>query len=196
MSPTSPTSPSPTLARRPRCPGLSSTCTIGGIRRQEAAVRKVRPKQEEQVALGECPISTAPAEETGHPDGIGVVRLEDVLPAVGVADRRVEQLCELQHFLACVSAALAAEDHGTARCREVLSQPVEVGIRRTDPGSALRQRPTAGRLLDLHDADVAGQDDHPDTTLQDRSLHGEFGQPRHLAWRGDVARRTACSRRR
>ena len=158
-----------------------------GISRQEFAVREVRPQQEEQVALGEALIRAAPTEQTRHSHGIGVVRLEDVLSAIRVADGSVHQLRKLKNLGPRIATTLAAEDHRAAGRCDTLSQVVEVGIHRPDLRPGLRQRAAAGRMVDLHDADVSGQDDHPDTTLQDRCLQGEFGQPRHLSRRGDVA---------
>lgn len=107
--------------------------------------------------------------------------------AIRKADRRLQQLRKLEDFGPGITTTFAAEDHRAAGRRDALSQTIEVRIHRPDLRSGLRQRATAGRMVDLHDADVTGQDDHPDTTLQDRRLQGELGQPRHLCRRRDVA---------
>jgi hypothetical protein len=157
-----------------------------GVRRQEISVRKIRPEQEEQVALCQRLMRPAPSEQTCHPDCVGVARFQDVLGAVRIADGGTEQARELQHLSSCVAAAFASEDHGAARSLNALRQRVEADVQRTDLGSALRQGTIVGRTFDLHHADIPRHDNHPNAALKDRGLEGERGQPRHLAWRGDV----------
>ena len=92
VSPTSPTRPRLMFARRPRCDGLVVDLDDRGIGLEERPVREVRSEHQQQVAIGERLLRAAPAEQAGHAHAGGVVVLEHVLAAIGVADRGLQRL--------------------------------------------------------------------------------------------------------
>jgi hypothetical protein len=63
----------------------------------------------------------------------------------------------------------------------------DVRVARSDLRPDHRERVAQQRLVHVHRGDVAGQDDHPDSALQDRGLHRELGDTGHLGRRGDVS---------
>jgi hypothetical protein len=151
-----------------------------GVVRHEIAEREVGPEQQQQVAFGECPDSAALSQETGHAHGIGIVGLEDVLAAIRVGDGRVQQSGKLQHFAPRSATTVAAVDRDSLALRDEPRELIEVGVGRPDLRAFRGQWVAEQRGLDLHRADVAGQDDHPDAVLEDRGLQRKLGKARHL----------------
>ena len=92
---------------------------------EERPIREVRSQHQQQVAIGECLLRAAPAEQAGHADAGRVVVLENVLAAVGVPDRSLEGLGELQHLVARVPGAVAAVDRDALRLADQLGSLVE-----------------------------------------------------------------------
>ena len=163
---------------------------------QEHVVGEVGAEHEQQVALAHRLRRPAPAEQPGHPDRRRVVVLDHVLAAVGIGDRRLQRLRELEDLVARGASPLAAVDDDLARAGDERGGPVQRRIGRTDQRTLGDDGVLEHRLGHLRRADVAREDHHADPALEDRRLERELGQPRHLVGRGDHRRRSCSSPRR
>ena len=198
VSPTSPTRPRSTLARRPRCDGLSSTWMIVFPAGRNAWYGKSVPSISSRSQSASACVRAAPAEQPRHPDAVGVVGLEHVLAAEGVARPAPQLLRELEHLGARVAGALAAVDRDLLRAARsarrasssaVVGGPDDRPVRDDRVLAASRASTSAAQMS-------PGRMIMPDAALEDRRLQRQLGEAGHLAGRGDRARSSSCSRRR
>src|SRR5258708_7488375 len=71
----------------------------------ERAVRKVRPEHQQRVTVLHRPIARTEADEPSHANVVWVVVLDELLPAKGVDNRRLECCCDLDELVMRASAA-------------------------------------------------------------------------------------------
>ena len=77
---------------------------------QELGEREVGAQEQQEVGPVNGVISSAVAEQAGHADGMGIVMFQPLLAAEGISDRGLELARELEHLLAAILTAVAAED--------------------------------------------------------------------------------------
>ena len=141
--------------------------------------RKVGAEEEQQIGTVNGIVSAAVSEKSCHSDGVGVVVLEPLLAAKGVAHGGLELLRELDHFVAGVTAPVAAEDRDAARLVDHPGQRVEVRVR-----GAVERRRGARHLVRVGGGgggrDVAGEGDHRRPPVDQRGEDGRIHDGPHL----------------
>jgi hypothetical protein len=177
----------PQVELRPPAQPLGPDVDLGdlGGRRHEALVGEVRAEQEQHVALVHRLVSSAPAEQPGHPHAVGVVMLDPLLAAEAVADGRLELLGQGHHLVVRAGAADAAEERYLLPPVEEVGQASQVVVRRPDHGGRGHGRLRDGLRGCLEGRDVSRQHDHRDAPLARRVLDGTLQRARRLAGVGD-----------
>ncbi len=79
-------------------------------------------------------VGSAVTEQAGHANGIGIVMFQPLLAAERIADRRLQSARQLDHLIAGIPAAIAAEDRYRLRIVDHLHKLIQVGVGRAEDG--------------------------------------------------------------
>src|ERR1035438_425898 len=107
------------VARQPQINGRAPSDVLGipvDLDLLNVAVRKkfrkwkISAEQQQQIRVVNGLIGSAVAKQPGHPDGMGIVMLQPLLPPEGISDGSLQLARECQYIFALIAAAVAAEN--------------------------------------------------------------------------------------
>ena len=197
VSPTSPTRPRSTAARRPRCRGLSSTWMIVFPDGRNAWYGKSVPSIRSRSQSASASVAPPQPSRPGHPD-----RRRGCRPPA--------RPCRGRRTRSGPAASRRAAAPRRARCgcprrrgSRSSSAPaiscdrlVECLVAGPDQRPVGEHRVAQHRVVDRHRRDVTGQDDHAHAALEDGRLQRQLGDAGHLARGGDERAVVGAARRR
>jgi hypothetical protein len=143
-----------------------------GLVRVELAPGEVGAEQQQRVALHQRVEAGFDAEDAGHAHVVRVVRLDEILGARGVRDRRLQAPGQFQQLRVRALATGTGIDADALALPQQFGDALQLGIGRAQHrlGVVHRERHI---VLHLGLADVGRQDHHRHATAADRGLAGQ-----------------------
>ncbi|VTQ83882.1 Uncharacterised protein [Stenotrophomonas maltophilia] len=143
-----------------------------GLVRVELAPGEVGAEQQQRVARHQCVEAGLDAEDAGHAHVVRVVRLDEVLGARGVRDRRLQASGQFQQLRVRALATGTRVDADALALPQQLGDTLKFGVGRTQYrlGVVHRERHI---VLDLGLADIGREDHHRHAAAADRRLAGQ-----------------------